>query len=350
MTTIMATVRRLILRKKRCIFILVAGCLICAITSWFFTYQAYKDMRDGSSLVHMPHQLTARPIEPKFNVLEPPKSDGKITSSENHHTSRTQIATIKTTVSIRALLEKSPLSIHNSTLSSQKNVTEDIEVKKNKTLSQIGLLGHKENEKNITKIVFHKMKWNLSVSFEDIGNLMKDTAFLNKLKPLNLSGPMLTSSRNRTSNFSLSMPIKMGYCDCWERYCFCCVQLVNEKLHLNNKTCTNFTFSSKSHELDISFRIDNKTVYKGSISADAPPLLCIGSVPSVADICIHFFNMLYRVDRLMLHKSQILGCMGVSLNIYNKTVSIFPMDCFQIPGDPNHHHAKENIILPNFVP
>ncbi|KAH9488800.1 hypothetical protein Btru_064817 [Bulinus truncatus] len=309
--------------------------------SWFFAFQG-----DNSSIVHIPQQL---PIEPKFNVLEPPNSEGdsKDSSKNSPHYVGTKTAT---TVSVKAILIQETPSVRNVTVASQKIFTEDLEVKKNKTLFQIGLLGHKDNENNITKIIFHKMKWNLSVSFEDIGNLMKDTAFLNKLKPLNLSGPMLTSSRNRTSNFSLSMPIKMGYCDCWERYCICCVQLVNEKLHINNKTCTNFTFISKSHELDISFSIDSKKVYSGTISADAPPLLCIGSFPAVADICIHFFNMVYRVDRLMLHKSQILGCTGVSLNIYNKTISVFPVDCFQIPGDPNHHHAKENLILPNFVP
>lgn len=86
------------------------------------------------------------------------------------------------------------------------------------------------------------------------------------------------------------------------------------------------------------------------LSADAPPLLCLGSIPAVADMCVHFFNMTYRVDRLGLHKSQILGCTDMSLNIYNKTISVFPVDCFQIPGDPNHHPKEENIILPNFVP
>ena len=85
-------------------------------------------------------------------------------------------------------------------------------------------------------------------------------------------------------------------------------------------------------------------------TADAPPLLCLGSIPSVADICVHFSNMTYRVDGLAMHKSQVLGCTDFSLNIYNKTISVFPVDCFQIPGDPNHHPKKENLIMPNFVP
>ena len=128
-----------------------------------------------------------------------------------------------------------------------KNKSENNDLVKNKTLSQLGVMGEKDSERRIPKIIYVKSKWHLDVSFEDIGNIMKDTAYLNKLKPLNLDGPMLISTRNKTSNFSLSMPLKMGYCDCWERYCFCCVQLANQMLHLNNKTCVNVTFMSKSH-------------------------------------------------------------------------------------------------------
>ena len=108
---------------------------------------------------------------------------------------------------------------------SRNKTKEDLEAAGNKTLQQLAVLGVKGEEKILPKALFEKHRWNLSVSFEDIGNVMKDTSFLNKLRPLNLSGPMLTSTRNVTQNFTYSMPIKMGYCDCWEHYCICCVQV-----------------------------------------------------------------------------------------------------------------------------
>ncbi|CAL1533303.1 unnamed protein product [Lymnaea stagnalis] len=346
MSTKMATLRRFAMRKKRCILLCLGGCLVFTFASWFSAYSG-KD----SSVLHITENVTPKPVEPKFNVIEPPKAMNIRVFGSEDTTAILTTEVKKITTDIKDILrQEKSLSNSSIEIDSSHNHTEDIEVVKNKTLSQLGLLGGKEKEKNTPKALFIKLKWNLTVSFEDIGNIMKDTEFLNKLKPLNLSGPMLTSARNRTSNFSLSMPIKMGYCDCWERYCFCCVQLVNEKLHLNNKICVNFTFISKSHEFEITFGIDSKPIYSGIISADAPPLLCLGSNPTVADMCVHFFNTVYRVDRLGLHKSQILGCTAISLNIYNKTISVFPVDCFQIPGDPNHHHEKENIILPNFVP
>ena len=200
-------------------------------------------------------KLTIAPVQPKFVVLEQPgpvpnsninfddnKPSGKKPDGKEEQSAKPQESAIR--AAAPNLLEK-PVVIQDIKL--YKNKTESIDSVKNKTLSQLGVMGEKDSEKRIPKIIYVKSKWHLDVSFEDIGNIMKDTAFLNKLKPLNLNGPMLISTRNKTSNFSLSMPLKMGYCDCWERYCFCCVQLANERLHLNNKTCANVTFMSKSH-------------------------------------------------------------------------------------------------------
>ncbi|CAG5116019.1 unnamed protein product [Candidula unifasciata] len=341
----MASIRRYVIRKRRCFVLLLFSCLLLTLlSSWFRMMLGYGEDQPLEENIVVPR------VEPKYNVLEPPHfhanessySERRIgTDSELSFEARKATATVNTSSKTATMVP---------TKGTFQNQSEDIEVVKNKTLSQMGVLDGKESAKTIPKIVFLRKIWNLSVSFDDIGNIMKDTSFLNKLRPLNLSGPMLTSSRNRTSNFSLAMPLKMGYCDCWEHYCSCCVQLVSAQLHLSNKTCANFSFASKTHEMNVTFTIDSKPVYNGIISADAPPLLCLGSTPAVADMCVHFFNMTYRVDRLGLHKSQILGCADMSLNIYNKTISVFPVDCFQIPGDPNHHQKEEHIILPNFVP
>ena len=217
----------------------------------------------------IPQNPIVQPVQPKFNVLEPP---GALKRNVTINTTlRAIIAdnipepvkpvvqkpevvasvtekTVKPKVMDHVVKAKSNQPIvETTTKKSTQNLSKDIEAEHNKTMENLGVMGNEASEKRLPKVLFEKLKWNLSASFEDIGNLMKDTSFLNKLKPLNLSGPMLTSTRNRTANFSMSMPVKMGYCDCWEHYCVCCVQIVNKQLHLNVKACSNFTFISKSH-------------------------------------------------------------------------------------------------------
>ncbi|KAL8567921.1 hypothetical protein ACOMHN_059043 [Nucella lapillus] len=220
---------------------------------------------------------------------------------------------------------------------------------KNKT-GHLGVIGAVK-PKHLPQLVSVPRKWNLSVSFEDIGDIMKETQFMNKVDPLNLDGPILVSSHNRTANFTYSMPVKFGYCDCFERYCVCCSPLTNKRLHLNSTACSNFTFISKTHELDLRFYIDGKPIHKAIISADKSPMLCLGSSPKVADICVHFFNMTFRVNEHNSAQTQLLGCTDLSLNLYDRTIGAFPVDCFQIPGDPNkvHKERKFNMIF-NWVP
>ncbi|XP_076461321.1 uncharacterized protein LOC143293878 [Babylonia areolata] len=232
-----------------------------------------------------------------------------------------------------------------------KNKTLEVGEKvKNKTLEQLGMMGMVAPHK-ISQLVFVPTKWNLTVSFEDIGDIMKETQFLNKIDPLNLNGPILVSSRNRTANFTYNMPLKFGFCDCFEHYCVCCSKITNRRLHLNVTACSNFTFVSKTHELDLHFSLDGKPVHQSKISADQSPLLCLGSSPRVADICVHFFNMTFKVNEHNAHQTQLLGCTDLSLSLYNRTIGAFPVDCFQIPGDPNqvHKDRKFNMMF-NWVP
>ncbi|KAL8587033.1 hypothetical protein ACOMHN_023423 [Nucella lapillus] len=233
-----------------------------------------------------------------------------------------------------------------------KNKTVEVGEKvKNKTLEQLAVIGMVVPQK-YPQLIFEPTKWNLTVSFEDIGNIMKETQFLNKVDPLNLDGPILLSSRNRTANFTYNMPVKFGFCDCFEHYCLCCSKITNRRLHLNTTACSNFTFVSKTHELDLHFSLDGKPVHRNQISADKSPLLCMGSSPKVADICVHFFNMTYKVNEHNAPQTQLLGCTELSLNLYNRTIGAFPVDCFQIPGDPNQVHKERGKFnwMFNWVP
>jgi hypothetical protein len=62
-----------------------------------------------------------------------------------------------------------------------KNKTMEVgEKMKNKTLEHLAVISGGE-QKNIPQLVFVPTQWNLSVSFEDIGDLLKETQFLNKV-------------------------------------------------------------------------------------------------------------------------------------------------------------------------
>lgn len=77
----------------------------------------------------------------------------------------------------------------------------------------------------------------------------------------------------------------------------------------------------------------------------------MGSIPKVADICVHFFNMTFKVNEHNTHQTQLLGCTDLSLNLYNKTIGAFPVDCFQIPGDPNQVHKERRFnMMFNWMP
>ncbi|KAK6166226.1 hypothetical protein SNE40_022974 [Patella caerulea] len=234
-------------------------------------------------------------------------------------------------------------SFKNKTIAVGKHV-------KNKTLEHLAVLGMLR-PKNKIKYLYYPSQFNLSVDLEDIGNIMKDTEFLNKLHPLDLSGPALASTQNRTINYTYNMKYHVGFCDCWDRNCLCCARIINKRLHLNRTMCSNFTFISKTHELETDVLLDGKIIHKRTISADEPPLLCLGSFSKVVDICVHFFNVTFKVNAETDHKTQLLGCTDFSLNLYNKTIGAHPVDCFQIPGDPNKKHKDRPFnLFGNWMP
>ncbi|KAK7467733.1 hypothetical protein BaRGS_00037041 [Batillaria attramentaria] len=297
-----------------------------------------------------PYQLVKK-VEPAKNVIEAPQLQGTENKTENRAEQPPAAAPPAAKPAFDSLKAKFDLPAIGDALKNKtyelgvkiKNKTIEVGQKmRNKTLEQLAVIGMSGPEKRLSQLIFVPQKWNLTVSFEDIGDIMKETQFLNKVDPLNLNGPILVSTRNRTTNFTYNMPLKFGFCDCFEHYCLCCSQITNKRLHLNVTACSNFTFVSKAHEFDLRFSLDTKPIHHSLVSADKPPLLCIGSTPKVADICVHFFNMTYKVNEHNTHQTQILGCTDMSLNLYNKTIGAFPVDCFQIPGDPNQVHKQRH--------
>ncbi|XP_041366115.1 uncharacterized protein LOC121381081 isoform X2 [Gigantopelta aegis] len=376
--------RKCFYRKKRTLILLCCASLFW-IVYFLLSLSSPKDKSDiiyenygGSesrriSMKHVirqstkPYVYAAVTVDNKHLVLQEPPNiphNNEDKSVKNVHVQEvSKTITTKKTLVTSAKEEESNLNnilqiglhIKNKTLEigkKMKNKTIEVGEKvKNKTLEHLAVLGI-IRQKTPPRFLFEPLRWNLSISFDDIGEIMKDTEFLNKLQPLDLKGPTLSSTKNRTANFTYTMPFHTGYCDCWERYCVCCARISNKRLHLYTTVCSNFTFLSKSQEMDLEIQLNGTLIYKKLISAVDPPLLCLGSHPKVADICIHFFNMTFKVNANHEHKSQLLGCTDFSLNLYNRTIGAHPVDCFQIPGDPNHHHKDMGHVhlLPNWMP
>ncbi|KAK3604744.1 hypothetical protein CHS0354_017851 [Potamilus streckersoni] len=243
-----------------------------------------------------------------------------------------------------------------------KNKTLEVGAKfKNKTLeklSEIGVLPKKE----YVKYIYEPIQWSLNLSVEDIGNIMKNTQFLNVQQKIDLSrylplepiGPFNrsdTSDLFNRSNISYNKTEKygMGFCSCTDWTCICCVRIVNEEMKISRAACSSFTYLSKSQELDFQFTLDKKPVFKKMLSAEHPPRICLGSVVKVVDLCVDFLNVTSRVTREEDHKFQLQGCTDFSLMLFNKTVSNFPVGCFHIPN-PSSGQKVLKPDLGNWMP
>ncbi|XP_052812204.1 uncharacterized protein LOC128239807 isoform X2 [Mya arenaria] len=223
---------------------------------------------------------------------------------------------------------------------------------KNKTLEKLANLGVYK-KKEYEKLVYQHINWNLSLSFEDIGNIMKDTEYLQKKQNLTEMAyqPLYQPGSNATLNIS-SSKYGLGYCECRDLSCLCCVRVFNKRMRLNSTSCAAIAYSSKSQELQYEFSVDKKTYFTRTIAAEFPPKICLEAAGKVAGICTLFSNVTAKVNVANEdHKIHLSGCMEFDLTLYNRTLSGFPIGCFQIPGErtiKEEENKAQNMI--NFVP
>ena len=90
----------------------------------------------------------------------------------------------------------------------------------------------------------------------------------------------------------------------------------------------------------------NNTVTFFLFTAEQPPTVCLGSISKVGAICTRFLNVTSIVSVDEDHKLHVVGCLEFSLTLFNKTVSAFPVDCFQLPS--HEHKTKEVKAIHNF--
>ncbi|KAJ8313581.1 hypothetical protein KUTeg_008142, partial [Tegillarca granosa] len=192
---------------------------------------------------------------------------------------------------------------------------------KNKTLEKLSALGVIKSQK-VVKMIFLPSKWNLNLSLEDVGNVMKDTKFLHQKTEIGVNYPRLLSNNTNanTTVKNLTMSNAVGFCDCDGYECMCCARLSIKRMHFGAIACSNITFVTKSQK---------------------PPVVCIESLNKVAHLCTSFLNVTSKVSVLEEDKLHVWGCVEFSITLYNKTVSAFPVDCFKIPS--HQHHQKDQL-------
>ena len=119
---------------------------------------------------------------------------------------------------------------------------------RNKTIEKLADLGVIQ-KKNVIKLIYKKVRWNLNVSMADIAYIMKDTEFLKKKQNLTDMEYQPLSPINSTSivDFNFTKPkYGLGYCDCKDLTCLCCVRIQNKWLKVNSSACSQLNFISKS--------------------------------------------------------------------------------------------------------
>lgn len=121
----------------------------------------------------------------------------------------------------------------------------DWETVKNKTLEKLTDLGVIKKQEYV-KLIYTPVKWNLNMSFEDIGNIMKDTQYF-QVKQNLTEMEYHPLSPNTTQKLNITeAKYGLGYCDCKDLECMCCVRVYNKWMRLNSTACSLITFSSKS--------------------------------------------------------------------------------------------------------
>ncbi|KAL4222876.1 hypothetical protein ACF0H5_018916 [Mactra antiquata] len=228
----------------------------------------------------------------------------------------------------------------------------DWEKMKNKTIEKLQDFGVIKKPDYI-KLIYSPVKWPLNLSFEAIGNIMKDTQYLKVQQNLTDMDyqPLMVS--NGTNGFNISESrYGLGYCDCKDLQCSCCVRVYNKWMMLNSTACSFITFSSAAQELTFEYSMDKTKIFERKIAAEFPPKICLESTSKAAGICTLFSNVTAKVNIASEnHKINLSGCMEYDLTLYNRTVSSFPVGCFQIPGKQSKE-SEENPAqnLGNFMP
>ncbi|XP_061185720.1 uncharacterized protein LOC133193805 [Saccostrea echinata] len=392
---------RLMYRRKHILFL-----LLCATTLWLFYYilsfssehqvvqsasqsreasahqgqkKVQETVRKATEAIHnAKNSGVIQPPPRRDEVLQPPphredKTKAPITSSPKKQEDKVSSGS-KTNLESKKSDAKEEKKDNSKLKQESKNITQTVKAKqegnfekvlkigeklKNKTLDLGEKMKNKTMEKlsqlgmiktlNPIKFIYVPDVWKLQLTMDDLSQVMKDTNHLSKQEKIDVNYPKLLPVKSNVTEGNQTVALRkvvmenrVGFCDCRDYECMCCSRVTHKRIQVNMTGCANITFMSKSQELDFRFSMDKKPVYKKQIPVEPAPKICLSSHSKVADICIGFLNMTSKVTVLEDHKFLVVGCLEFSISLFNKTVSAFPVDCFQMPS--HQHHQKEDSV------
>jgi len=109
-----------------------------------------------------------------------------------------------------------------------------------------------------------------------------------------------------------------GACACTAGDCGCCAGIRIPNI-LNEEGCLNITYVSVSRTLSLIFSLNDKVVYKGSVSVFDPDV-CFDIGIADLDVCLDWYNM-------QISGAKVSGCVRVDFYIVIN-VGSFELGCF----------------------
>ncbi|BFZ15702.1 hypothetical protein BsWGS_18741 [Bradybaena similaris] len=126
-------------------------------------------------------------------------------------------------------------------------------------------------------------------------------------------------------------------CSCVNYTCGCCLQLIVEKISLNETGCLNISYLPDEYGFELLFTLNGKPIIDEKISVKNPPPIC-ASIPYIhqlASLCIRFYNLDYKAK-------QFSGCADIEIVVEGVPVEKYDLGCFHIP--PGHGRLLPKIL------
>lgn len=117
-----------------------------------------------------------------------------------------------------------------------------------------------------------------------------------------------------------------GGCDTIGFNAGCCQRLEIDPIHLNAVFCVNVSYLPEDYGISLTVTVDSKTIINETVSARAPPAICV-DIPytkELASICIKFHD----ID---VTKSSFKGCVKLRIELVYITIENIELGCFVIP-------------------
>ncbi|CAG5125664.1 unnamed protein product [Candidula unifasciata] len=120
-------------------------------------------------------------------------------------------------------------------------------------------------------------------------------------------------------------------CACVNYTCGCCLQVVVEKISLNETGCLNISYLPDEYGFEFLFTLNGLAIIDEKISVKNPPPVCaaIPYIHQVASLCIRFYNLDYKAK-------QFSGCADVEIEVERVVLKKYDLGCIHIPPSREH--------------